>query len=94
MAVRVAGRRGHEAGGRKREHAVLDSLYLSPVAWVALAAIALARLNLEYFLICVVATVLGAANVVGYTKCSKDAQANISNFARTTLVNSVVHRFV
>ena len=40
------------------------------------------------------ATVLGAANVVGYTKCSKDAQANISNFARTTLVNSVIHRFV
>ena len=40
------------------------------------------------------ATVLGAANVVGYTKCSKDAQANISSFARTTLVNSVVHRFV
>lgn len=70
------------------------SLYLSPIAWVALAAIALARLNLEYFLICVVATVLGAANVVGYTKCSKDAQANISSFARTTLVNSVVHRFV
>ena len=70
------------------------SLYLSPVAWIALAAIALARLNLEYFLICAVAVVLGAANVLGYTKCSKDAQTNISNFARTSLINSVLHRFV
>lgn len=70
------------------------SLYFAPVAWICLAGIALARLNLEYALICVVAVVLGSANVVGYTKCSKDAQANISNFARTTLINSVLHRFV
>jgi hypothetical protein len=70
------------------------STYASPVAWVALAAIALARFNLEYALICAVAVALGAANVAGYVKCSKDAQANVSTFARTTLVNAVVNRFV
>ena len=42
----------------------------------------------------VVAVVLGTANAIGYTKCSKDAQARISSFARTTLINSILHRFV
>ena len=78
----------------RREHAVLVLAVPLADSLVALAAIALARLNLEYFLICVVATVLGGRTSWERTKCSKDAQANISSFARTTLVNSVVHRFV
>jgi len=70
------------------------TVYGAPLAWFALACVALARLDLEYALVCVVAVVLGTANAIGYTKCSKDAQARISSFARTTLINSILHRFV
>lgn len=70
------------------------TLYGSPAAWLALGVIALARFSLDYLLIVVVAVTLNAANVVGYTKCSKDARANISSFARTTIINSIVHSFV
>lgn len=70
------------------------TVYGAPLAWISLSLVALARFSLQYLLICVVAVVLGMANAVGYTKCSKDAQANISSFARTTLLNSVLHRLV
>ena len=60
------------------------TVYGAPLAWFALACVALAGLDLEYALVCVVAVVLGTANAISYTKCSKDAQARISSFARTT----------
>jgi len=70
------------------------SLYAVPAAWLALAIVALARLHLGYLLVCAVALALGGANLVGYTKCDKDAQANVSNFARTAVWNSVMPSFM
>lgn len=70
------------------------TLYGSPAAWLGLGMIALARFSLDYLLVVAVALTLNMANVVGYTKCSKDARANISSFARTTIINSIVHSFV
>ena len=49
------------------------TVYGALLAWIALALVALARFSFEYLLICVVAVVLGMANAVGYTKCSKTA---------------------
>uniref|UniRef100_A0A7S0SVU1 Golgi apparatus membrane protein TVP23 n=1 Tax=Mantoniella antarctica TaxID=81844 RepID=A0A7S0SVU1_9CHLO len=70
------------------------TLYGAPAVWLGLGLIALARFSLDYLLIVFVALVLNMANVVGYTKCSKDARANISSFARTTIMSSIVHSMV
>lgn len=70
------------------------TLYGAPAVWLGLGMIALARFQLDYLLIVAVALILNTANVVGYTKCSKDARANISSFARTTIINSIVHSMV
>jgi hypothetical protein len=50
-----------------------------------LGIIALARFSLEYLLIVVVALVLNMANVVGYTKCSKDAKVGHCSLTLSTL---------
>ena len=91
LAVAVTGAAYWRGGGSSSDE-VFDCAVV--LAWFALACVALARLDLEYALVCVVAVVLGTANAIGYTKCSKDAQARISSFARTTLINSILHRFV
>ncbi|KAF0700948.1 Aste57867_8518 [Aphanomyces stellatus] len=49
-------------------------LYGAPVVWVLFLLIAVLKLNVEWALIAIVALTLSGANVVGYTKCSKDAK--------------------
>ena len=43
----------------------------------------------EYLLVVAVAVVLAGANVIGYTKCSKEAKQNITNMA-TNAVRSQI----
>ena len=38
-------------------------------------------MHAEYLLVVAVATVLSAANVVGYTKCSNEAKQSLTNMA-------------
>ncbi|EQC27098.1 hypothetical protein SDRG_15106 [Saprolegnia diclina VS20] len=49
-------------------------LYGAPGVWVLFLLIAVLKFNLEWALIAIVALMLSAANIVGYTKCSKDAK--------------------
>ena len=50
--------------------------------------------SMSYMLICGLALSMCSFNAYGYTKCSKDAQAQISTFATRTLLASVVHALV
>ena len=49
-------------------------LYGFPVVWVFLFIISLLKFNVEWLLIVLVALTLSAANIIGYTKCKRDAK--------------------
>jgi len=63
------------------------TLYLTPVAWVALGIIAIIRFNFDYLLVVAVALVLNAANIIGFTKCRKDAKKQLQQFATSTVTS-------
>lgn len=44
--------------------------------WIALAVIALIKLNFDYFLIDMIALALTSANTAGYTKCRRGTLEN------------------
>mmetsp|Transcript_17730 Transcript_17730/g.29797 ORF Transcript_17730/g.29797 Transcript_17730/m.29797 type:complete len:176 (+) Transcript_17730:318-845(+) len=69
------------------------ALYLTPVAWSVFGFIALVKFNIDYFMIVVVAIVLSVSNIVGYTKCSKDAKRRLSEFTTQTLASGVSSMF-
>jgi len=48
------------------------ALYLFPVCWSILLILDVVRLKFSYTLIPLVALAMSAANIVGYTRCSKD----------------------
>lgn len=52
-------------------------LYAAPAAWTALAALAFVSLKLDWLVVDVVAVGLSSANLVGYFKCSTDAQRRL-----------------
>ena len=52
-------------------------LYAPPVAWVALFIIGILKFNIQWLIIDAVAIVLSTANIVGYTKCSKDSKGKV-----------------
>eukprot|EP00047_Mylnosiga_fluctuans_P004438 m.234538 g.234538 ORF g.234538 m.234538 type:complete len:189 (+) comp12673_c0_seq1:44-610(+) len=56
------------------------SLYLFPLAWCLLAIPAFLKLS-AYVLVVAVALSLNAANLIGYSKCDKDARAKLTNMA-------------
>ncbi|KAF1320981.1 Ribosephosphate pyrophosphokinase, partial [Globisporangium splendens] len=49
-------------------------LYGTPVVWVFLLIIAVLKFNVQWALIVVIAVMLSSANIIGYTKCKKDAK--------------------
>lgn len=53
-------------------------LYATPVVWVLLGIVAFLKLNVDYLLLVVIAVLLSGANLVGYLKCSKAAQNQLS----------------
>ena len=44
----------------------------------------------EYLLVVAVATVLASANVLGYTKCSKEAKQSLTNMATNAVRDSMM----
>ncbi|KAJ3222450.1 Golgi apparatus membrane protein TVP23 A [Clydaea vesicula] len=56
------------------------SMYAYPVIWGFLAFSALISFKFEYLLIHVLAITLNVANVVGYTKCEKDAKKQMNSY--------------
>ncbi|CAI5458471.1 unnamed protein product [Closterium sp. Yama58-4] len=64
------------------------TLYCTPGLWLGLGLIQVIRLSFDYLLIIIVALVLGAANIYGYTKCRRDAKKQIQQFAAQTMAQN------
>ncbi|KAI9992125.1 hypothetical protein PInf_017509 [Phytophthora infestans] len=54
-------------------------LYGAPALWVMLLIVALLKFNVEWALIVVVAVALSGANIIGYTRCKKDAKQKMQS---------------
>mmetsp|Transcript_17074 Transcript_17074/g.25251 ORF Transcript_17074/g.25251 Transcript_17074/m.25251 type:complete len:242 (+) Transcript_17074:68-793(+) len=52
-------------------------LYSAPIVWAVLFVVGVLKFSIQWLVIVGVAIVLGTANVVGYSKCSKDAKNKI-----------------
>ena len=59
-------------------------LYITPAMWIVLGIVAFLKLNVDYFLLVVIAVLLSGANLYGYIKCSKAAQNQLQGL-RTQL---------
>lgn len=49
-------------------------LYGTPAVWALLFVVAVLKFNVQWALIVAIALLLSAANIIGYTKCKKDAR--------------------
>ncbi|CAN6358626.1 unnamed protein product, partial [Urochloa humidicola] len=65
------------------------TLYLTAAAWIVLGIFSLIRLEADYLLVVGVCLSLSVANIVGFTKCNKDAKKNIQAFAQNALASRV-----
>lgn len=65
------------------------SLYLTAVAWIILGIFSLIRFQADYLLVVAVCLSLSIANIVGFTKCRKDAKKQFQQFATQTLASQV-----
>ncbi|KAL2254200.1 Golgi apparatus membrane protein-like protein ECHIDNA [Sesamum indicum] len=61
------------------------TLYLTAVLWIFFAIFSLVRLQADYLLVVGVCLTLSIANIVGFTKCRKDAKKQLQAFATQTL---------
>ncbi|KAL0364871.1 UNVERIFIED_CONTAM: Golgi apparatus membrane protein-like protein ECHIDNA [Sesamum angustifolium] len=61
------------------------TLYLTAVLWIFFAIFSLVRLEADYLLVVGVCLTLSIANIVGFTKCRKDAKKQLQAFATQTL---------
>ncbi|KAK9824620.1 hypothetical protein WJX72_011780 [[Myrmecia] bisecta] len=64
-------------------------LYTVPLGWMLLGVVALVKFKIDYLLVVIVAVVLSGANVVGYTKCSKQASAQIKSMATSAVTSGL-----
>ncbi|KAH9133793.1 hypothetical protein LEN26_006996 [Aphanomyces euteiches] len=65
------------------------SLYGAPVVWAFFLLIAILKFNVEWALIAIVALTLSGANVVGYTKCSKDAKDKMRSMMTSSALEAL-----
>ncbi|WVZ96615.1 hypothetical protein U9M48_042231 [Paspalum notatum var. saurae] len=65
------------------------TLYLTAAAWIVLGIFSLIRLEADYLLVVGVCLSLSIANIVGFTKCNKDAKKNIQAFAQNAIASRV-----
>eukprot|EP00262_Sarcandra_glabra_P004470 TRINITY_DN1552_c0_g3_i1.p1 TRINITY_DN1552_c0_g3~~TRINITY_DN1552_c0_g3_i1.p1 ORF type:complete len:184 (-),score=23.91 TRINITY_DN1552_c0_g3_i1:161-712(-) len=65
------------------------TLYLTAVAWLFLAIFSLIRFQPDYLLVVGVCLSLSIANIIGFTRCRKDAKKQIQAFAAQTLTSRV-----
>uniref|UniRef100_A0A7C9D3K6 Golgi apparatus membrane protein TVP23 n=1 Tax=Opuntia streptacantha TaxID=393608 RepID=A0A7C9D3K6_OPUST len=65
------------------------SLYLTAAAWIILGIFSLIRLQADYLLVIAVCLSLSIANIIGFTKCRKDAKKQFQQFATQTLASRV-----
>lgn len=65
------------------------SLYLTAAAWIILGIFSLIRFQADYLLVVAVCLSLSIANIVGFTKCNKDAKKQFQQFAAQTFASQV-----
>ncbi|KAK6915700.1 Golgi apparatus membrane protein TVP23-like [Dillenia turbinata] len=63
------------------------TLYLTAAIWVALAIVSLIKFQADYLLVVGVCLTLSVANIIGFTKCRKDAKQKIQQFATQTIAS-------
>ncbi|KAG6774940.1 hypothetical protein POTOM_018358 [Populus tomentosa] len=66
-----------------------ESLDQEAVAWIVLGIFSLIRFQADYCLIVGVCLTLSIANIVGFTKCRKDAKKQFQQFASQTIASRV-----
>ncbi|CAO2184700.1 unnamed protein product [Urochloa humidicola] len=59
-------------------------------AWIILGIFSLIRLQADYLLVIGVCLSLSIANIVGFTKCNKDAKKNIQDWTTNALLSGSV----
>ncbi|KAJ3097487.1 Golgi apparatus membrane protein TVP23 A [Phlyctochytrium planicorne] len=91
----------HEDGSNNRVVNNVDSrvfwvaLYATPAIWALFGVGALLKFSFSWLLVVIVAIVLNMANVIGYTKCEKDARQKLSNYiAGNSYVQGFVGNFI
>eukprot|EP01018_Ginkgo_biloba_P033282 Gb_13546 [translate_table: standard] len=65
------------------------TLYLTAAVWLVLGIVAIIKLNFDYLLVVGICLTLGIANIIGFTKCQKDAKKHIQAFASQTIASHV-----
>ncbi|KAK2640049.1 hypothetical protein Ddye_027844 [Dipteronia dyeriana] len=63
------------------------TLYLTAVAWIFLGIFSLIRFEADYLLVVGVCLTLSLANIIGFTKCRKDAKKQFQQFATQTIAS-------
>ncbi|RYR52369.1 hypothetical protein Ahy_A06g027298 [Arachis hypogaea] len=69
------------------------TLYLNAGIWLLLSIFSLIRFEADYILVVGVCLTLSIANIVGFTKCRKDAKNQVQQFAARTLASRVSSTF-
>ncbi|KAL3690831.1 hypothetical protein R1sor_004482 [Riccia sorocarpa] len=61
------------------------SLYLTCAIWILFGVIAILKFSFDYFLLVCISLSLCSANIIGYTKCRKDAKQRVQAFAQSAI---------
>lgn len=65
------------------------TLYGAAIIWSALGIVAIIKINVDYLLVDGICLTLNMANIIGFTKCQKDAKKQIQDFASQTFSSHV-----
>mmetsp|Transcript_12126 Transcript_12126/g.36559 ORF Transcript_12126/g.36559 Transcript_12126/m.36559 type:complete len:266 (-) Transcript_12126:285-1082(-) len=65
-------------------------LYAPAVVWSVFLVVAILLLRIQWLIVVVAALSLSGANIVGYTKCSKDASQRLQKFAEQGVAQNLV----
>ncbi|KAL5232164.1 hypothetical protein ABZP36_030940 [Zizania latifolia] len=71
---------------------VITTTALNAAAWIVLGIFSLIRLEADYLLVVGVCLSLSIANIVGFTKCNKDAKKNIRSYIEGHAQNAITTR--
>ncbi|PVU87732.1 hypothetical protein BB559_004949 [Furculomyces boomerangus] len=69
-------------------------LYITPLVWGVLAFVAILSFSFQWLLIVFIAIILSSTNLVGYTKCEKDAKNKWTNNNVTSQASQFVNNFM
>ncbi|KAG9151540.1 hypothetical protein Leryth_019735 [Lithospermum erythrorhizon] len=65
------------------------TLYLTAILWILLGVFSLIRFQADFCLVVGVCLTLSIANIVGFTRCHKDAKKQLQQFAAQTFAGRV-----